>query len=177
MRNGTMRLKDKVAIVTGAASGIGKEIALTFAREGGKVGIADLNKGAAGAVAEEITKARGKAMQQKADATSFLANVEHDARSLHSYLRHGLMQLRSAIAERAPEDVPGEALAVNTHQYRLVVHNNAAVLFKADAAQAQGEVRLRIAEGGVSHEIKTAETIRELDCELALDQPFALAAM
>jgi 3-hydroxybutyrate dehydrogenase len=49
-----MRLKDRVAIVTGAASGIGKEIAATFAREGAKVVIADLNKGAAQATAEEL---------------------------------------------------------------------------------------------------------------------------
>jgi len=46
-----MRLKDKVAIVTGAASGIGKEIALTYAREGAKVAVADLDKGAADAAA------------------------------------------------------------------------------------------------------------------------------
>ena len=39
-----MKLKDKCAIVTGAASGIGREIAMTFAREGAKVAIADLNK-------------------------------------------------------------------------------------------------------------------------------------
>ena len=49
-----MKLKDKICIITGAASGIGKEIALTFAREGGKIVIADLNEAAADAVAAEI---------------------------------------------------------------------------------------------------------------------------
>ena len=47
-----MKLVDKVAIVTGAASGIGKEIAIVFAREGAKVAIADLNLDAANAPAQ-----------------------------------------------------------------------------------------------------------------------------
>src|SRR5580765_755358 len=49
-----MRLKDKVAVVTGAASGIGKEIALVFAREGAKIAIADLDQKAADATARGI---------------------------------------------------------------------------------------------------------------------------
>lgn len=49
-----MRLKNKVAIVTGAASGIGKEIAVIFALEGAKVAIADLDQKAADATAREI---------------------------------------------------------------------------------------------------------------------------
>jgi 3-hydroxybutyrate dehydrogenase len=49
-----MRLKNKVAIVTGAASGIGKEIAVIFALEGAKVAIADLDSKAADATAREI---------------------------------------------------------------------------------------------------------------------------
>jgi 3-hydroxybutyrate dehydrogenase len=49
-----MRLKDKVAVVTGAASGIGKEIAIVFAREGAKLAIADLNLEAADATAKEL---------------------------------------------------------------------------------------------------------------------------
>ncbi len=60
-----MRLKDKVAIVTGAASGIGKEIAKTFVREGARVVIADLNQKAADATAAELggaAKALGVAM-------------------------------------------------------------------------------------------------------------------
>jgi 3-hydroxybutyrate dehydrogenase len=52
------RFDKKVAIVTGAASGIGKEIALRFAAEGGTPVIADLNLDAANATAEEI-KAKG----------------------------------------------------------------------------------------------------------------------
>jgi 3-hydroxybutyrate dehydrogenase len=54
-----MKLKDKVCVVTGAASGIGKEIALIYAREGGKIVIADLNLEAAQATADEL-KAVGK---------------------------------------------------------------------------------------------------------------------
>jgi 3-hydroxybutyrate dehydrogenase len=57
-----MLLKDKVALITGSASGIGKEIAFTYAREGAKVVIADLALDAAKATADEIVKAGGKAM-------------------------------------------------------------------------------------------------------------------
>ena len=57
-----MRLKDKTAIITGAASGIGKDIALVFAREGASVAIADLDKVAADAVAAEIGASGGNAM-------------------------------------------------------------------------------------------------------------------
>jgi 3-hydroxybutyrate dehydrogenase len=53
-----MRLKDKVAIVTGAASGIGKDIARVFAREGARVAIADLNQKAADAAASELGDSR-----------------------------------------------------------------------------------------------------------------------
>jgi 3-hydroxybutyrate dehydrogenase len=64
-----MRMQDKVAIVTGAASGIGKEIAATFAREGAKVVIADLNKAAADATALEMG-GRDRAMGVAMDVTS-----------------------------------------------------------------------------------------------------------
>ena len=55
-------LKDKVAIITGAASGIGKEIAFEYAKQGAKVVIADLMLDAAQATAAEIVKAGGVAM-------------------------------------------------------------------------------------------------------------------
>jgi 3-hydroxybutyrate dehydrogenase len=64
------RMQDKVAIVTGAASGIGKEIAHAFSREGAKVAIADLNLDGAKAVASEIAKAGGAAMGIAMDVTN-----------------------------------------------------------------------------------------------------------
>jgi 3-hydroxybutyrate dehydrogenase len=64
-----MKLKDKVCIVTGAASGIGKEIAITYAREGAKVVIADLNKAAAQATARELSEQGCSAMAVGADVT------------------------------------------------------------------------------------------------------------
>lgn len=57
-----MRLKNKVAIITGAASGIGKEIALVYAKEGAKIAIADLNLDQATLAAEEIKSKGGQAM-------------------------------------------------------------------------------------------------------------------
>ena len=52
-----MRLQGKIALVTGAASGIGKEIAIVYAREGAKVVIADLNQEGADATAAELKTA------------------------------------------------------------------------------------------------------------------------
>ncbi|GAA0594381.1 SDR family oxidoreductase [Virgibacillus siamensis] len=56
-----MKLKDKVAIVTGAASGMGKEIAKLYSEEGAKVIAADLNLEGAEATVKEITETNGPA--------------------------------------------------------------------------------------------------------------------
>jgi len=64
-----MRLKDKVAIITGAASGIGKDISIVFAREGAKVAIADLNQSAADATAHEIDPSGKRAVGVAMDVT------------------------------------------------------------------------------------------------------------
>ncbi|MGF6664950.1 3-hydroxybutyrate dehydrogenase [Paraburkholderia atlantica] len=63
-------LNGKVAVVTGAASGIGKQIALTLSAAGAAVAIADLNQDGANAVADEIRKGGGKAIGVAMDVTS-----------------------------------------------------------------------------------------------------------
>ena len=64
-----MRLKDKVALITGAAGGLGKEIAIRYAEEGAKVCIADINLDAGQATADEIAAAGGTAMAVAMDVT------------------------------------------------------------------------------------------------------------
>lgn len=63
-----MRLKDKVSIITGAGSGIGKEAAMIFGKEGASVVCADL-KGAE-ETAEEIKQSGGQALAVKMDVSS-----------------------------------------------------------------------------------------------------------
>lgn len=54
-----MRLQNKVALITGAGNGIGKQTALTFSREGAKVVVADINEDAGRKVVDEILQSDG----------------------------------------------------------------------------------------------------------------------
>lgn len=65
-----MRMNSKVAIVTGAGSGIGRQIALLFSREGAKVCIADLDLEAARNVVREIEQAGGQAIAEAMNVTN-----------------------------------------------------------------------------------------------------------
>lgn len=61
----SMKLQDKIAVVTGAASGMGKAIALTFAKEGACVVVSDLNEDGAKTTVTEIEAIGGKAIALK----------------------------------------------------------------------------------------------------------------
>jgi NAD(P)-dependent dehydrogenase (short-subunit alcohol dehydrogenase family) len=63
-------LQDKVALITGGASGIGRAAALLFAKEGGAVAIADLNANAGQEVVHEIASLGGHGLFQPCDVTS-----------------------------------------------------------------------------------------------------------
>ncbi|WP_203333663.1 SDR family NAD(P)-dependent oxidoreductase [Planococcus beigongshangi] len=64
-----MRLKDKIAIITGAGSGIGRETAFLFAKEGATIIVNDLNEEAGKSTVNEIISKNGKAIFIEADVT------------------------------------------------------------------------------------------------------------
>ena len=64
-----MQLEGKVAVVTGSGSGIGRAIAVRFAKEGAKVGVWDLNGAGARETVQQITEAGGSAMAIEADCS------------------------------------------------------------------------------------------------------------
>lgn len=115
-----MRLEDKTAIITGAASGIGKQIALVFAREGAKVAIADFNQNAADVAAHEIDasgkRAIGVAMdvsnEQQVDAGTAKVVKSSCPKVWSSHAVHGQRQAGDREQMRAeaelviPNDVP-----------------------------------------------------------------------
>jgi NAD(P)-dependent dehydrogenase (short-subunit alcohol dehydrogenase family) len=65
-----MRLEDKVALITGAASGMGASMARIFAREGAKVVVADMLEEEGRAVVADITRANGAAIFRRLDVTN-----------------------------------------------------------------------------------------------------------
>ena len=75
-----MRLREKVAIVTGGASGIGKAISLSFAREGARVAVVDIDERKGQDAAAEIA-AQGEAIFVRADVTDS-ASVNQMAREV-----------------------------------------------------------------------------------------------
>jgi NAD(P)-dependent dehydrogenase (short-subunit alcohol dehydrogenase family) len=115
-----MRLKEKVALITGAGSGIGRESALLFAREGARVVAVDLNEKAAQDAVRDIAAAGGTAVAVRADV-SRSADCENMVRvaektwgALHVLFNNaGVMDSRDDTAETTDEAVWDMTMAVN----------------------------------------------------------------
>jgi 3-oxoacyl-[acyl-carrier protein] reductase len=114
-----MRLKDRVAIVTGGASGIGAASALAMAREGARVLVVDLDEAGAKAVVERIEKAGGQGAAARADVARSGDNqsIVEQATSRWGrldifYANAGVPQWKSDI-EEVDEKVFDQIFAVN----------------------------------------------------------------
>jgi len=77
-----VRLQDKICVVTGAGSGIGKAIAVLFAREGGRIVVADLDEASAAETVAEIERAGGEAVAHGVDVAD-----EQQTRELADFTR------------------------------------------------------------------------------------------
>ena len=113
-----MRLKDKVAIVTGAASGIGKEIAKTFAHEGAMVVIADLNQKAADATAAEIGDSR-RALGIAMDVTNEQQVEAGVARTVEQFGKIDVL-----VCNAASNPYYGPQAGIEDDQFRKILENN-----------------------------------------------------
>ena len=96
------RLMDKVAVITGAASGIGKEIALAFAREGAKVAIADLVQHAAQEAASEIDPMLQRALGVAMDVSNEEQVEDGIARVLKTFGRLDILISNAGVQIVAP---------------------------------------------------------------------------
>ncbi len=99
-----MRLDNKVAVVTGAASGIGKEIARAFVREGARVVIADLNQASADAVAAELSAREKRAIGVAMDVTSEAQVEAGMTRAINEFGRLDVLVSNAGIQVVAPLD-------------------------------------------------------------------------
>jgi 3-hydroxybutyrate dehydrogenase len=99
-----MRLKDKVAVVTGAASGIGKEIARTFSLAGANVAIADLDLAGAKAVAASLHGDGRQAMAVAMDVTDEVQVDSGMAAVVDTYGRIDILVSNAGVQIVAPID-------------------------------------------------------------------------
>ena len=115
-----MRLENKVALITGAASGIGKESAILFAKEGAKVVVVDMNEDAGKAVVSSINDSGGQAVFAKADiskaddAKAMVQVAEDSFSALHVLFNNaGISHAKDDDAVNTEEDVWDLTFAIN----------------------------------------------------------------
>jgi NAD(P)-dependent dehydrogenase (short-subunit alcohol dehydrogenase family) len=121
---GGVRLAGRVAIVTGAASGIGRATALALAREGAAVVVADLNAEGARQVASEIEAAGGRARGQAADVANEASVAAMVEAAVETFGGLDVLHNNAAASDPALMGGDGEvtALSLETWERTLAVN-------------------------------------------------------
>jgi len=115
-----MRLKNKVALITGGGSGIGRETCLLFAREGASIVAADINEATAAETAAMIRDGGGQATHIRADVSSaadceaMVAHAEETFGKLHILFNNaGIMHSDDSDAVQTEEDIWDLTMNIN----------------------------------------------------------------
>jgi len=124
----TMKLKDKVAVVTGAASGIGAASARLFAAEGAKLALVDLDDVGIGQVAADIEARGGEAMTIAANVSDGAAARDGVAKVMEKWGRIDVLMTAAGISLGGTVDVLTEetwdrTFAVNVKGSYLWIHH------------------------------------------------------
>ena len=98
----TVRLKDKVAIITGAASGIGKATAKLFAEHGAKVVVADIDKDGGSQTVTQIQNGGNEAIFIQTDVTIKADTEKMVAQTVETYGKLDILFNNAGIAMRLP---------------------------------------------------------------------------
>jgi NAD(P)-dependent dehydrogenase (short-subunit alcohol dehydrogenase family) len=98
----TVRLKDKVAIITGAASGIGKATAKLFAEHGAKVVVADIDKDGGSQTVTQIQNGGNEAIFVETDVTLKVDTEKMVAQTIETYGKLDILFNNAGIAMRLP---------------------------------------------------------------------------
>ena len=98
----TVRLKDKVAIITGAASGIGKATAKLFAEHGAKVVVADIDKDGGSQTVTQIQNGGNEAIFVETDVTLKVNTEKMVAQTVETYGKLDILFNNAGIAMRLP---------------------------------------------------------------------------
>ena len=122
-----MRLKGKVAIITGAAAGIGRASAVLFAQEGAGIAAVDLDREGNEALASEILKAGGRAVaiagdvSQAADVQRIVRQTREHFRTLDILFNNAGIVMKGKIHETTEEEWDRTA-AINVKSMYLLCH-------------------------------------------------------
>lgn len=167
-------LKDKVAIVTGAAKGIGRGIALVMAQEGAKVVVSDLNEAECLEVVAEIEKLGGEAIAVKCDVS---IKAEVDALISAAMTKFGQLDIMANNAgiypfkpfEEITEEGWDKVMAVNLKSVFLTSQASAKVMKPGSKIVNISSIAAYVGFGGLVHYCASKGGMNGMTRALALE--------